>query len=524
MPTQPTVDTTKYRQVQFQGGRILQAREVSQVQNNAGDQPSKGSFVLGALYSQGATLNVLPVITNGSGSATITLQAKTALQPTLVFVNNRFEQIPAGVSMTVAQGAENASFACYVNWVLWRVTATGDRGSLTDPTLVDATTGETVAEMGQLQIYCGADDSGPVPAPTGTSYTILARNTAPILMFAFQWKSGLLTYVSATSAVPGAAANAKQYGLVTTTTDNSIVASTDDARLANTRIPTDLSVKTQHVSALVNGPTPSLVTWANENGAQQSASFPNATTTGGVTSDKLYYPTWQVSLSDAIAACWGRIQNIFTVLQGYGSRIVALENGAANSGVGWHIGKYLGRKGPNIDTHPPVVDCTDPATAYAGFTVIGSKAGGNPYTTVRGDGVTLNSYVYVDGNFVLSNPDFQGALNGNVGGQNIRFDNLLGIGAFLLGFAQKPNLRGDSIITGIVPVGVAKGVWIVMNIGNNNFGFNSGWQIAFGSGFGLNNGETVQLPPGWTESDDRLFPEPGHGPGRRHQLSEHLLE
>lgn len=496
MPTQPKVDTTKYRQVQFQGGRILQAREVMQVQNNSGDQPARGSYAIGGVYQSGATLNINPVITPGAGSATVTLQPKTVGQPMLVFVNNRFEEIPAGSSLTIPQTADGTTANFYVNWVLWRVTASGDRGSLTDPTLVDPSTGEAAAEMSQLQIYVGADDSGPVPVATSTLYTMFARNTAPTVMFGFTWTAGALTWTNAISVLPGALAGRLQAGLVLTTTGSALVPGTDDVRLSNTRIPTDLSVKTQHVSALVNGATPSQVGWINEAGAQQTASFLNATANGGITTDRLYYPAWQVSLSDAIAACWGRIQNIFSVLQSYGTRLTRLE-GVGPLDLSWHIGKNLGRKGVLTDTHPPVVDCTDPATVYPGFTVVGSKpTGGNPFLVLRADGQTANGYIYQDGNIILSNPDYAGALNWN----GIRFDNLLGVGAWAAAFAQKQNLRGDSIIPGIVPVGVTGGVWYVMDIGNKNFGFNSGWQIAFGSGGGLHNNETVQLPPGWTEA------------------------
>jgi hypothetical protein len=499
MPTQPTVDATGYRQVQFQGGRILQAREVLQVQSFAGDQPSKGSYAIGGFYQSGATLNINPVISQGAGSATVTLQPKTNGQPMLVFVNNRFEQIPSGSSLTFTQKTDGTTASFFVNWVLWRVTANGDRGSLTDPTLVDANTGETVAELGQLQIYVGADDSGPVPAATGTIYTMFARNTAPLPMFTFTWASGKLTWTAATSATAGALASLQTAGLVFSTTGNPLVVGTDDTRMSNTRIPTDLSIKTQHVSTLTPGAAPNAVTWTNENGAVASASFAsvvtNPTVAQGISTDRLYYPTWQISLSDAIACCWGRIQSIFSSLQGLGSRISSLEN-AVTPNYNWHFGKNLGRHGTNLDTHPPVVDCTDPNTVYPGFTVVGNKPAGNPFLVLRGDGQTANGYIYIDGNYVLSNPDYAGALNF----RGTRLDNLLGIGAFLRDFAQFPLLRGDSIITGITPVGVSKGVWNVMNIGNNGFGFNSGWQIAFGAGFGLNNGETVQLPPGWTES------------------------
>jgi hypothetical protein len=69
------MDRSRYRFVNFIGGRILQAREMDKLQDitrGVDDSNVLTAFDLDAVYREGATLNVTPVITPGTKTITLT--------------------------------------------------------------------------------------------------------------------------------------------------------------------------------------------------------------------------------------------------------------------------------------------------------------------------------------------------------------------------------------------------------------------------------------------------------------------
>ena len=92
------VNQQRYRQLQFEGTEILEARELNWTQEIAqGVSLAAGgggglpvSNQLPAVYRQGALFNVT-VVTAG---LTVTLSATDALLPMMVFVRDRWETIP----------------------------------------------------------------------------------------------------------------------------------------------------------------------------------------------------------------------------------------------------------------------------------------------------------------------------------------------------------------------------------------------------------------------------------------------
>ena len=101
------IDASKYRKVKYLGGQILQARELELMQALDKDVPSKGKYEIGALYDQGALLNVRAVI---SGTTVTLVQVDTAL-PMLVFANGAFEAFTSQPVRFTARPARPSSRA-----------------------------------------------------------------------------------------------------------------------------------------------------------------------------------------------------------------------------------------------------------------------------------------------------------------------------------------------------------------------------------------------------------------------------
>ena len=145
------MDRSRYRFVNFIGGRILQAREMDKLQDitrGVDDSNVLTAFDLDAVYREGATLNVKPVITVG----TVTLTPTDPTKPMLVFVRGRWEtlRVAEAPAITLLVGQTQL----YLNWQLRKVT------SAEDSQLIDISTGEATAEMGELNLAVSAiDDS-----------------------------------------------------------------------------------------------------------------------------------------------------------------------------------------------------------------------------------------------------------------------------------------------------------------------------------------------------------------------------
>src|ERR1017187_193209 len=95
-------DSTRYRVVDFIGGRILEAREMLALQNIAeGIDPTGAILVqdLNALYREGATFNVQALI--GSGTTDVVLEKIDIALPMQVFVHGRWETLRSTDAPTV---------------------------------------------------------------------------------------------------------------------------------------------------------------------------------------------------------------------------------------------------------------------------------------------------------------------------------------------------------------------------------------------------------------------------------------
>src|ERR1017187_8943747 len=177
MPTQPTHDSTSYRQVVYTGGRILQADELNLVQSIAKDP-------LGDIFNDGATLNAQVAFVGNTASLAVVDPANPIME---VFLNGRFEIIKSSVltPVTLPLGPVEGTLAyVYANYILWKVTSDGANSTIVDPSLVDSAVAAPGADRGQIQVYVGADDQGALAT------NMLARNTSPIVVATLQWHSG----------------------------------------------------------------------------------------------------------------------------------------------------------------------------------------------------------------------------------------------------------------------------------------------------------------------------------------------
>jgi hypothetical protein len=149
------MDRSRYRFVNFIGGRILQAREMDKLQDitrGVDDSNVLTAFDLDAVYREGATLNVTPVIT--AGTKTVTLTPTDPTKPMLVFVRGRWETLRAAEAPAITLLIGQTQL--YLNWQLRKVT------SAEDAQLIDISTGEATAEMGELDLAVSATDDSPV--------------------------------------------------------------------------------------------------------------------------------------------------------------------------------------------------------------------------------------------------------------------------------------------------------------------------------------------------------------------------
>lgn len=240
------VDQTRYRQLDFIGARILEARELNWLQEMAQgiavtDNETSVDGQLQAIIRQGASYNT-KVTTTG---LVVTLSKTDVTKPMQLFIRDRWETFPgindditdtlgvhSGNSVITLTGSQTT---IYLNWEL-KIRTGGLTGD--DPTLTDSTTNEAVASAGELIIHLGTTDT------SGASLTgsQLAKNTSAIPLFTFTNSGSSLTYVPKDNIFPQALASSTTSGLVSTTTTNPIVVSTDDSRMSNSRGVVDGSV------------------------------------------------------------------------------------------------------------------------------------------------------------------------------------------------------------------------------------------------------------------------------------------
>jgi hypothetical protein len=315
----------RYRVVNFIPERILQARELLQLQDISQGLDVSG---LGGLsggtstsaiggqssYRQGAILNA-DITTLGS---IVSIHAVDVTKPISVYVRDRWENLISPgelypVTLTIA-----GPTSLYLNWVITNVDAIGSGGSGTDTTLVDLGTGAPAAGMGQLSLSLSATDASGSPA-----FPQLYMNSQPIKICNFTYSSGTYTVVPIDNVQAVAYANENTSGFVslTTNTSNGKALSSDDPTVTNTRTPSPLSVDDASVRVPISpGGT-------NSDG---TTIYNLSSDAGGISATKIILTATTQLLSDAWTAFMG------------------LYNALYDAFTNHHVGLVLGAG----DTHP----------------------------------------------------------------------------------------------------------------------------------------------------------------------------
>jgi hypothetical protein len=296
-----------YRTVDYLGGRYLEARELLKQQAIDTQTEEQG---LGALYRTGAVFNITPTV---SGQSVVLVPTNSSL-PMQVMLNGNFEPLVDATGAPLASIAldysAGTSVGVYLNYEI-HIVSWGTSWTLnTDPTLLDPITGEPTANMGELRMTVTNNPTLPILDPT----TQLEVNTSVITLFGVTYSGGVPQVQWLNNANYQALATGLTAGLVSLTDntgDPGIAVADDDYRLYNERVPVDGSVTDIKVAAITT-----------TDGHTVSPS-----NTGGITSDKIIYTTWNDVLT------W--------VLDTFNSWITALQNAFYNQ----HQGQVLGEPG-----------------------------------------------------------------------------------------------------------------------------------------------------------------------------------
>jgi hypothetical protein len=351
---------SRYRFIDFTGGEILQSRELQLLQriqeglNSGGTE--RVAYDLDLIYREGATFNILPTIT----SLSVTFAPINSGLPMYVFVRGQWEILqPSEVAtITIPSGGGKV----YLNWALRQVT------SVEDPTLVDTSTGEPTADMGELDIAVSGTDTSGV-ALSGTQFE---KNTAPVILFTYNNAGQIVTIDNVNSIAWGTIGIS---GLVSlsTGTANGIACSNDDPRLSNARAAGVNSV----IDASVR--TPIAVGGNNTDG---TPIYNLTADPGGINAAKIIYLPGTQLVSDAISWIKAQLASIFSTLASHiGVQLgtsathpmpTAAQVGAAPAS---HVGLQLG-----LGTSHPI-----PTPTQLGFTQT----------------VATNGYVILPGGLIL---------------------------------------------------------------------------------------------------------------------------
>lgn len=379
------IDRTRYRQIQFIGARILQSREMNDLQDItqgfAFDDVTPSSYILSAIFRQGATYNVNVGISN----KTVSLTASDPSKPMMLFVRDRWEVIKTGeISNPLTLSASGPTQTnVFLNWELHV------RTSSDDPALVDTNTSDPTANMGEMILSIGLTDTSAVSLAGNQ----LAKNTSPISLFNFTHTSTSLSQNFVDNIIPQALADSQVSGLVKLSTDTPIAVSTDDPRMSNSRSAADgsvhdLTVRTPVAAGGVNSDNTPVYNLSGD--------------IGGINAAKLIWLGGTQLVSDALAVLKNGLAAITTRYELHENHPLGLitthpiptasQVGAAPLS---HVGQVLGLP----TSHPPVVNVNS-----GGFQVnrtTGGGAGGDPAFGVFVAGQPIVSLTH-DGN-VISN-------------------------------------------------------------------------------------------------------------------------
>jgi hypothetical protein len=338
-------DSTRYREYDFIGGRILEAREMSAIQNISAGRDSGGNVLvrdLNALYREGATLNIKTVVT--AGTTTVTLAAVDSSRPMEIFIRGRWEPITGADIPTL--NLATTPWTMFLNWNLTIVDSTQDAS------LIDPGTAEPTANVGQLVISISATDTSGTSLP-GTQLT---KNTSPIPLFVFAASGSTLQLVPADNANPEALGSNVHAGLVkiSTSTGQGVALANDDPRAADARNPLNGSV----VDASCR--VPSATGGTNTDGSQ---TYDLTLDAGGISAAKIIWVDFKERLSD--------------VLSGMKASVASITTAFAN-----HVGSALGQS----FTHPMPTAYQVGAAPLSHITLPLGVIGSHPATTTTDSG------------------------------------------------------------------------------------------------------------------------------------------
>lgn len=349
------IDRTRYRQLEFIGARILQARELNWLQEmgqgvSVNDDETYTSGVLQPMFRQGAMLNV----TVTTSHETVTLSPTNPGGKIQIFVRDRWESFPGNnddCTDSIGTHAGNTPFVLagtettiYLNWEL-RIRTGGLTGD--DPSLTDSTTNEATASAGELIIHLSTTDTSGVPLGVNQ----LATNTGTLPLIHLTQSGGNVTYAPYDNVQTEALATATISGLVRTTTANPVVVSTDDPRLG---IAYNGSIDDANVRV------PVAAGGTNSNGTNvYKLPVDGGTDPGGISGAKVILISTKQLLEDG----WNWLVNSFNSLQaaftGHYTAALGLANThplptAAQVGAApiSHVGLPLGL----TTSHPPIVN------------------------------------------------------------------------------------------------------------------------------------------------------------------------
>lgn len=363
------VDRTRYRQLEYIGADILQARELIWDERMAQgvsvtDNETQVSFP-GAVADMrpGAIRN----ITVGISGLNVTLSATNGALPMQIFVRDRWENFPgqnddttgtggtAPGNNTITLGASDTNV--FLNWEL-RIRTGGLSGD--DPTLTDSITNEATASAGELILHLSNVDTSATPLAGNQ----LAKNTQPISLINFTNSGTLLTLVPQDNVLSSALANIQTSGLVKTTTNTSTVVSTDDPRMTDGRVASDGSVHDASVRV------PVAAGGTNSNG---TPTYNLTGDIGGISAAKIIL----IATTQTLEAGWnwlvGSFNSLLTSFNAHATAALGLANThpvptAAQVGAApiSHVGLALGL----ATSHPAVTN-----VASGGFRVNRGVAG-----------------------------------------------------------------------------------------------------------------------------------------------------
>ena len=207
----------RYRQLQFIGGRILEARELNWIQEitegvEVTDNETPVDGELQSQFRQGAIYNT----TIGISGLIVTLSATDPTKPMMIFVRDRWEIYPGlNDDVTDYTGTHSANHTIalndvettiYLNWE-YKIRTSSD-----DPTLVDPVTSEPVANAAELILHISYQDT----SGTALSGSQLAKNTSAIPLLTFTNSGTLLTLVPTDNVLTPALASSITSGFVST--------------------------------------------------------------------------------------------------------------------------------------------------------------------------------------------------------------------------------------------------------------------------------------------------------------------